>query len=212
MTNIVLNIKPLVNELFRLDVRSSIKSLKNQSKILQDWNSLMKELRIISLKLSKGEQLGKELNEVRKLATSLGMSATEIGSVIPGPIGIACSVALAVVCLFPPMDLLGFLLNLLGAIPFAKGATIGLKPILKNLVHEALQNPMVRGTIRAGMDASRKAVRYNKSYAVNAYHQILSSNNPFNALKIKPNGIYEIGDTNYSLSRNLLGITERKIK
>lgn len=212
MTNIVLNIKPLVDELFRLDIKNCIKSFKNQSKILHEWNSLMKELRIVSLKLSKGEQLGEELYEIRRLATSLAVSATEIGSVIPGPIGMACSVALAIACLFPPMDLLGFLLNLLGAIPFAKGATIGLKPILKNLIHEALQNPMVRGSIRAGGDASRKVVRYNKNYAVNAYHQILSSDNPFNALKIKPNTKFSIGENSYSLNGNLLKITGRNIK
>lgn len=211
MANIALNIRPLIDELFRIDIRDSIKSFRNQSKILSEWNALMKELKLVSPKIAKGEQLGEELCEIRRLATSLGRSAAEMGSMVPGPIGIACSVALAIVCLFPPMDLLGFLLNLLGAIPFAKGAAIGLKPILKNLIHEALQNPLVRGTIRAGRDASRKAIRYNKHYAVSAYKRILSNSNPFSSLNYKGNAMLGISKDKFSLDSKLLKLTERSI-
>lgn len=210
MANLVMNIQPLITEISRFDIRDGVKSLKNQSVFLREWEALMRELKNASVKIGRGEDLGTELLEIRRLANSIAIQAAELGSMIPGPVGVACSVALAICCLMPPLDLLGFLLNLLGAIPFAKGAAVGLKPILKEMVTEALKNPWVRGTIRAGHDASRRVIRYNKTYVVKAYNKILSNSNPFHSLRFSNTINFDV--TNYTINERFLGLTERTIK
>lgn len=177
MANLQLNIRPLIAELSRIDLRDALKNCRNQSVIIHNWNALMVELKKVAVKISKGETIGKEVELIKSLSTSLARSATEIGSMLPGPIGVACSLALAICCLVPPLDLLGFLLNILGAIPFARAGAKALLPFLDDVVRLAMNNPLVKGTLRAGREAINKTVRYNKEFAVNTFNRM--TKNPF---------------------------------
>ncbi|NPD82746.1 hypothetical protein HPS57_12290 [Prevotella sp. PINT] len=170
MANVMINIKPLLVELSHTDVKALLKGLKNESKILREWNELILELNKIAGKLAKGEKLGNELHHLRGVTKSF--SVAELGSMLPGPIGIGCSLALAIVCLFPPLDAIGFVLNLMGCIPFLKTASKSLKPILKNLIKEALNNPVVKGYMRGGRDSARWNIMFNGDYAKRMYRKI----------------------------------------
>ena len=114
MANVLLNFKPLIQELAHTDIKSFLKNSRNSQKILSDWDNLIKALGQAAEKISKGEKLGTELSQIGKMAANLGGCVTEFGSMLPGPIGIACSIALAIVCLIPPIDGIGFVLNLMG--------------------------------------------------------------------------------------------------
>lgn len=57
MANVMINIKPLLVELSHTDVKALLKGLKNESKILREWNELILELNKIAGKLAKGKNL-----------------------------------------------------------------------------------------------------------------------------------------------------------
>lgn len=173
MASITLNFGALINELAHTDIKSLVKNTKNQSKIINDWNRLLEALGQASEKLAKGEQIGAELASIRHLATSLGGCVVEFGSMLPGPIGIACSLGLAIACLIPPFDILGFVLNLMGCIPFAKAGLKTAKPLIENLIREALKSPIIKGGLRAGHDVANKVVRYNGEYAKSMYLRLV---------------------------------------
>lgn len=80
----MINIKPLLVELSHTDVKALLKGLKNESKILREWNELILELNKIAGKLAKGEKLGNELHHLRGVTKSF--SVAELGSMLPGPI------------------------------------------------------------------------------------------------------------------------------
>lgn len=172
---IAFKIQPLLAELNKTNVRSLVKNVKNESKILRDWNELIKELGKISGKLAKGEDfvsISHDLEKIKVLGQRLGTSAAELGSMVPGPIGIVCSLALAIGCLIPPMDLVGLVLNLLGCIPFAKVGTKALKPIINDIIREILKNPAVKSTLKAGTNFTKKTLEYNAEYAKSAYRRL----------------------------------------
>ena len=172
MANVQLNVVPLVQELIHTDIRSLVKNAKNQSKIIKDWESLMNALKNVSAKIAKGEAIGAELLDIRRLALSLGNSAAEFGSMIPGPIGIACSVALAIVCLIPPLDGVGFLLNLMGCIPFAKTGMKSVRPLIEDIIRQALKSPMIKGCVNAGQGIAKKNIKYHSEYAKTMYRRL----------------------------------------
>lgn len=170
------NIKPLLDELMRTDIKSVLKNARNESKILRDWNLLMEKLRLVSGKLAQGEKVADaELKIIKDCAFSLSYSAAEFGSMVPGPIGIICSVGLAIGCLIPPIDIVAFVLNILGCIPFAKAGIKAFKPILNNIIREFLNNPAVKSTLSAGANLSKNA-RYNKQYAQQMYNKLFIQN------------------------------------
>lgn len=168
-----LNIKPIIDELSHIDLKSVIKGVKNESIILRNWNSLIKALKEIAPKIVKGENVGEELIRIGKLAGCLSKSVADLGSLIPGPIGFVCSLALALTCLIPPFDLVGLVMNLMGCIPFAKVGTKALKPLLGNLIKEVLSNPSVKATMKAcpngvsnGLTGMKKFVEKGSFFAV----------------------------------------------
>lgn len=169
---VAFKIQPLLAELNKTNIRGLCKNVKNESKILRDWNELIEELGKISGKLAKGEIIGQDLVQISVLGQRLGTSAAEFGSMVPGPIGIACSLALAIGCLIPPMDLVGLVLNLLGCIPFAKAGTKALKPIINDIIREILKNPAVKSTLKAGAGYTKKMLKYNTEYAKSAYRKL----------------------------------------
>lgn len=190
MANVVLNLKPLIQELIHTDIKSFLKNSKNSQKILSDWDNLIKALGQAAEKISKGEKLGSELSQIGKMATSLGGCAAEFGSMLPGPIGIACSIALAIVCLIPPIDGIGFVLNLMGCIPFAKAGLKTARPLIEGIIRDALKSPMIKGCINAGRDITRKTIRYNGEYAKTMYRRLVETNNKSvrNSTKYTPIG------------------------
>ena len=176
MASVVLNLKPLIQELTHADIKSFLKNSKNSQKILSDWDNLIKALGQAAEKISKGEKLGSELFQIGKMAASLGGCAAEFGSMLPGPIGIACSIALAIVCLIPPIDGIGFVLNLMGCIPFAKAGLKTARPLIEGIIRDALKSPMIKGCINAGRDITRKTIRYNGEYAKTMYRRLVETN------------------------------------
>lgn len=95
--------------------------------ILSKWNDILYDLDNVASKLKKGnsDDVIKALTGLSKSIADLQLfilkSATEVGSFIPGPIGIVCSLVLSIGC-FAVGDVPGGFLNLLGAIPGAKFA------------------------------------------------------------------------------------------
>lgn len=153
MTSVVLNISPLLQELRHANIKELVKDAKNSSKILKNWDELMKALSLAGGKIARGEKLGGDLKRIGSLATQLSGSAAEFGSMLPGPIGVACSLALAIVCLMPPaIDIVGFLLNLMGCIPFAKQGIKIAKPLINDIIREAMKSPLVKGSVRGAGD------------------------------------------------------------
>lgn len=95
--------------------------------VIRHWNDILVKLEKVSIQLEKGEKASiiaasKELaKSVTNLQTFIVGTFIEIGSFVPGPIGIVCSLALAITC-FATGNIPGGFMNLLGAIPFAKCA------------------------------------------------------------------------------------------
>lgn len=109
------------------------------STILSKWDNILVELKNVAQKLKKGnpEEIVDSATKLSKCIADLQVFilgiAAEIGSFVPGPIGMVCSLALAIGC-FAVGDIPGGFLNLIGAIPGAKLAKyIPLGP-LKNSV------------------------------------------------------------------------------
>lgn len=95
--------------------------------LMNKWDDVLSKLQKVSLQLEKGDKASilvtsKELaKSVTSLQVFIASAFVEIGSFVPGPIGIVCSIALAIGC-FATGNIVGGFLNLLGAIPFAKCA------------------------------------------------------------------------------------------
>lgn len=102
-------------------------NLFGMSMILSRWDNVLRKLDDVAIKLQKGnpDDIIKAVGELSKSIADLQLFilsiATELGSFIPGPIGIVCSLALAIGC-FAVGDIPGGFLNLVGAIPGAKFA------------------------------------------------------------------------------------------
>lgn len=105
-------------------------NLFGMSMILSRWDNVLLKLDDVAIKLQKGnpDDIIKAVGELSKSIADLQLFilsiATELGSFIPGPIGIVCSLALAIGC-FAVGDIPGGFLNLVGAIPGAKFMPIG---------------------------------------------------------------------------------------
>lgn len=117
----------------RNDLSKHVKSGKGNPfaneiiQLLNKWDDVMSKLQKVSFQLEKGEKASilaasKELaKSVTELQVFIAGAFVEIGSFVPGPVGIVCSVVLAIGC-FATGNIAGGFLNLLGAIPFVKCA------------------------------------------------------------------------------------------
>lgn len=94
---------------------------------INEWNNILRvlELELIPT-LKKGGEVSILLPTAKKLsksAANLSLTASQILSFVPGPIGIVCSIINAIVC-FCSGNIPGGLLELIGCIP---GAKMGVK-------------------------------------------------------------------------------------
>ncbi len=113
--------------------------------ILYLWDGIMQQLDDLIVALEKGNKQ-QILISTRKLAESvthlqqmITMLIIEVGSFVPGPVGIVCSVVLSVTC-FLRCDIAGGFMNLLGIIPFGKCAKFLPKNKLKSMLINARLN------------------------------------------------------------------------
>ena len=103
--------------------------MESIQKLLRLWDNLLLQLDKVAVQLEKGDvksiiNTTKDLvNSVTALQVYIATAFVEIGSFVPGPVGIMCSLALAIGC-FATGNISGGFLNLLGAIPFAKCAKL----------------------------------------------------------------------------------------
>lgn len=115
-------------------------------KILLEWDNilLVMEKEIIPL-LNKGcdaKDLIAPAQKIGKSATALAGMAAEVLSFVPGPIGIVCSLALAIGC-FSTGNIIGGLCELLGCIPGGKcvgKSTSKLFPKVEKIMIEMAQS------------------------------------------------------------------------
>lgn len=162
MAAINFNIVPLINELKNTNLHSFFRNVGKDSELLKrivkiedEWNLIIQKVSILSGKISKegvsisfkGEALV-IVQHCESLTKLVGPLLVEGGSFVPGPIGIICSLALAIAD-FAVGNVFGGFMNLLGCIPFAKAGTKTLKPILNNIVRDLLKNPIVVNSLKS---------------------------------------------------------------
>ena len=111
-------------------------------KLMYKWDDVLKKLEDVSLQLEKGDKTSiltasKELaKSITNLQIYIAGAFVEVGSFVPGPIGVVCSVALAIGC-FATGNIPGGFLNLLGAIPFSKCAKFLPKEKLLKIISDS---------------------------------------------------------------------------
>lgn len=114
-------------------------------KVLNEWNKVIKVLDQLAFALKRGGDLSGFVEPAKALAKSAGalsLMASEILSMVPGPIGIVCSVINAVVC-FCEGNVVGGILELLGCIPGGKAATKGVAkfaPQMEKMIMRIVEN------------------------------------------------------------------------
>lgn len=151
---IVFDAGPLIRELKHTDLKSCFKNLGKDSELLRKIVEIEKEWKIILTKTEKittqiaengvSRSIGGEAldiaNHCKRMGYLAGPLLVEGGSFVPGPVGIVCSLALAIVD-FSAGNIFGGFMNLLGCIPFAKAGAKAAKPLLNNIVSGLLKNP-----------------------------------------------------------------------
>lgn len=188
MAAIKINIAPLISELKNTNLRSFFKNVEKDSelfktiiKIENEWKIIVKEIDCLAGKIAKegiGNSVrGEALSIVRhceSLTKLVGPLLIEGGSFVPGPIGIVCSLALAIAD-FAMGNIFGGFMNLLGCIPFAKAGTKALKPILNNIVRDLLKNPVVTNSLKAAQQSGTTSLvtRSSKAAAERIYKEIM---------------------------------------
>ena len=101
--------------------------MESIQKLLRLCDDILIQLDKVAVQLEKGDvksiiKATRDFaNSVTALQIFIATAFVEIGSFVPGPVGIVCSLALAIGC-FASGNVAGGFLNLLGAIPFAKCA------------------------------------------------------------------------------------------
>ena len=141
---IVFDAGPLIKEFKYTDLKSCFRNVGKDSVLLRRIDEIEKEWKLI---LTKIEQITGEIAEngvsktigfealdiadhCKKLGSLAGPLLVEGGSFVPGPVGVVCSLALAIVD-FSTGNIFGGFMNLLGCIPFAKAGAKAAKPVAK---------------------------------------------------------------------------------
>ena len=154
-----INIVPVVRELKDIDLRSFFKNVGKDSVLLhkielieKEWKSALKEIEHISQRVASegvNRSIGAEVNSViahcEIITKTAGPLLVEGGSFVPGPVGIVCSLALAIGD-FAVGNFWGGFLNLLGCIPFAKAGCKTVGPMVKKIAADLY--PRVKDVIK----------------------------------------------------------------
>lgn len=150
----------------------TIKGVSANSKLIKEWDNiiLILEKEIIPL-LSKGCEMEHLVAPAKKLAKSAGtlsLIAADVLSFVPGPIGIVCSLALAISC-FSVGNIPGGFFELLGCIPGGKvagKASSKLFPkVEKILIDFAKSNPSFKFFFNEGSKQSKKVLEFFEKHA-----------------------------------------------
>lgn len=111
-------------------------------KIFSKWDNILIELKNLSRQLEKGDvkdiiSASKRLSiAVSSLQILIAEILVNVGSFVPGPVGIVCSIVLAIGC-FAVGDIPGGFMNLIGVIPFARCAKYLPKFELINMIKKS---------------------------------------------------------------------------
>lgn len=144
--HIIFDLRPIVKELKNTNIQETFKNVGRESELMRKIIEIEKEWKIILSKFEKlSEKIAKEgisksleinafeiAEHCKKLGTIAGPLLVEGGSFVPGPVGIVCSLALAIID-FAAGNIFGGFMNLLGCIPFAKAGVKAARPIIKQL-------------------------------------------------------------------------------
>lgn len=143
--------------------------------LFREWDNilLVMEREIVPL-LKNGceaKSLVAPAQKIAKSASALAALAAEVLSFVPGPIGIVCSLALAIGC-FSTGNIVGGLAELLGCIPGGKVAgksASKLFPKIEKILIEMVQsNHELRVIVEASSNAQKAVVDFFKKHAPKA--------------------------------------------
>ncbi len=165
-----INIVPIVRELKDIDLRSFFKNVGKDSVLLhkidlieREWRTAVKEIEQISRRVASeginhsiGAEVNSVINHCEIIAKTAGPLLVEGGSFVPGPVGIVCSLALAIAD-FAVANYWGGFLNLLGCIPFAKAGCKTVGPMVKKIAADIY--PMLKD----GINMTRKTRSLSKA-------------------------------------------------
>lgn len=149
--------------------------MEAMQRVIRYWDDILLKLEKVSIQLEKGEKasilaVSKELaKSVTNLQTFIVGTFVEIGSFVPGPIGIVCSLALAITC-FATGNIPGGFMNLLGAIPFAKCAKFLSKATFIRILSDSGLNAFKPVSLERYMNAIKDFTYNNKFISVFERH------------------------------------------
>lgn len=236
---IKINLIPAIRDLKNFNLRSLYKNVGKDSVLLRkietierEWSLTLKEIENIAQRIaSEGinpsllESARSVTTHCEKIARMAGPLLVEGGSFIPGPIGIVCSLALAIAD-FAVGNFFGGFMNLLCCVPFAKAGCKVLLPTLKKIVADILKNPYVKAAVKSGHNYFVQGVKNTswitakvKPEAKHIYENMMIKKSP---TTIVPEGAFleitsrgRISPQNYSVtnyginSHSLLEITSK---
>ena len=236
---IKINLVPVVRELRSFNLRSFFTNVGKDSVLLRkietiekEWSLVLKEIEEIAQRIATECINPSLLESARSVATHseriarmAGPLLVEGGSFIPGPIGIVCSLALAIAD-FAVGNFFGGFMNILCCVPFAKAGCKVLLPTLKKTASDLLKNPYVKNAVRMGNNYFVKGVKDTswitakvKPEAKHIYENMMIKKSP--TTKVSEGAFLEITSngrisprkysvTNYGInSHSLLEITSK---
>lgn len=143
--------------------------------LFREWDNILSilEKEVVPL-LTKGcdaKSLIAPAQKIAKSATALAALAAEVLSFVPGPIGIICSVALAIGC-FSTGNIVGGLFELLGCIPggkvAGKGASKLFLKIEKIMIEIVQSNQALRVIVETSSKQQKLVVEFFKKHSPKA--------------------------------------------
>jgi len=156
----------------RAELQAAIGAKLGGIAIFREWDNILLIMEREVVPLLKNGCEAKSLiapaQKIAKSASALAGLAAEFLSFVPGPIGIICSVALAIGC-FSTGNIVGGLFELLGCIPGGKVAgksASKLFPKIEKILIEMVQsNHELKVIVEAGSKAQRVVIEFFEKHA-----------------------------------------------
>lgn len=187
----------------RAELSATLGARLGSLQILREWNNILSvlEKEVVPL-LSKGCEAKALIAPAKKMAKSakgLASFATEVLSFVPGPIGIVCSVALAIGC-FSIGNIPGGFFELLGCIPGGKVAGKGASKLFgrieKILIEMIQSNHQLKAIIEISSKQQKVVLEFFEKYGpktkpkakpeIGHDYGIKTSANPANSGRMPP--------------------------